>query len=155
MAKKKPLYLMRYLPKSFSSLVKFLQIFFLITPVESGMFPDELKLAEVLPVFKNNDEKDKSNYRPISILSNISKIYEDVSKYNLNEYFANFLSNYQCGFRQGFNTQHWLLLMIEKLRKNRDEKGVFAAVLTDLSKAFDCIPHQLLIAYQLLKCLWF
>ena len=49
--KKKPLYLMRYLPKSFSSLVKFLRIFFLITPVESGMFPDELKLAEVLPVF--------------------------------------------------------------------------------------------------------
>ena len=64
----------------------------------------------------------------------------------LNEYFANFLSKFQSGFRKGFSTQHCLLVMIEKLRKIRDEKGVFTAVLTDLSKAFDCIPHQLLIA---------
>ena len=65
---------------------------------------------------------------------------------NTNEYFAGFLSKYHCGFRQGFSTQHCLLVMIEKLRKIRDEKGVFAGVLTDLSKAFDFIPHQLLIA---------
>ena len=110
------------------------------------MFPDELKLAEVVPVYKKNDEKDKSNYRPISILSNISKIYERCIQTQLNEYFAKFLSKFQCGFRKGFSTQHCLLVMIEKLRKIRDEKGVFAAVLTDLSKAFDCIPHQLLIA---------
>ena len=64
----------------------------------------------------------------------------------LNEYFAKFLSKFQCGFRKGFSTQHCLLVMIEKLRKIRDEKGVFAAVLTDLSKACDCILHQLLIA---------
>ena len=109
------------------------------------MFPDEPKLAEVVPVFKKNDEKDKSNYRPISILSNISKIYERCIQTQLNEYFANFLSKYQCGFPQGISTQHCLLVMIEKLRKLRDEKGVFAAVLTNLSKAFDCISHQLLI----------
>ena len=109
------------------------------------MFPDEPKLAEVVPVFKKNDEKDKSNYRPISILSNISKIYERCIQTQLNEYFANFLSKYQCGFQQGFSAQHCLLVMIGKLRKIRDEKGVFAAVLTGMSKAFDCIPHQLLI----------
>ena len=63
----------------------------------------------------------------------------------MNIYFANFLSKLQCGFRQGFSAQHCLLEMIEKLRKIRDEKGVFAAVLTDMSKAFNCIPHQLLI----------
>ena len=114
--------------------------------LESGIFPDELKLAEVIPVYKKNDKKDKSNYRPISILSNISKIYERCIQTQLNEYFAKFLSKFQCGFRKGFSTQHCLLVMIEKLRKIRDEKGVFAAVLTDLSKAFDCIPHQLLIA---------
>ena len=110
------------------------------------MFPDELKLAEVVPVYKKNDKKDKSNYRPIIILPNISKIYEICIQTQVNEYFANFLSKFQCGFRKGFSTQHCLLVMIEKLRKIRDEKGVFAAVLTDLSKAFDCIPHQLLIA---------
>ena len=56
--------------------------------LESGIFPDELKLAEVIPVYKKNDKKDKSNYRPISILSNISKIYERCIQTQLNEYFA-------------------------------------------------------------------
>ena len=85
-------------------------------------------------------------HRLISILSNISKIYEKCIQTQLNEYFAYFLSKFQCGFQQGFSTQHCLLVMIEKLRKIRDEKGVFAAVLTDVSKAFACLPHQLLIA---------
>ena len=111
--------------------------------LRSGIFPDELKLAEVVPVYKKNDKKDKSNYRPISIISNISKIYERCIQTQLNEYFANFLSKFQCGFRQGFSAQHYLLVMIEKLRKIRDEKGVFTAALTNLSKAFDCIPHRL------------
>ena len=61
-------------------------------------------------------------------------------------YFANFLSKVQYGFRQGFSAQHRLLVMIGKLRKIRDKKGVFAAVVTDLSKDFDCITQQLLLA---------
>ena len=64
----------------------------------------------------------------------------------LDEYFSDLLSKYQCGFRQGYGTQHCLLAVIEKLRKIRDKKGIFAAVLTNLSKDFDCIPHNLLIA---------
>ena len=136
---------MTFLLKSFSSLVKFFRILSIITSIVAQK-AESLKLAEVAPVYKKNDKKDKSNYRPISILSNISKIYERCIQTQLNEYFANFLSKFQCGFRQGFSAQHCLLVMIEKLRKIRDEKGVFAAVLTDLSKAFDCIPHQLLIA---------
>ena len=64
----------------------------------------------------------------------------------LDIYFSDLLSKYQCGFRQGFENQNCLLSMIEKLRKIRDKKGIFAAVLTDLSKAYDCISHNLLIA---------
>ena len=64
----------------------------------------------------------------------------------LDKYFSDLLSKYQCGFRQGFENQNCLLSMIEKLRKIRDKKGIFAAVLTDLSKAYDCISHNLLIA---------
>ena len=65
------------------------------------MFPNELKLAEVSPIFKKNDEKDKSSFRPISILSNISKIYERCIDTQLKEYFANFLARYQWGFQPG------------------------------------------------------
>ena len=60
----------------------------------------------------------------------------------MNNFFINKLSRYQCSFRKGFGTQHCLLVMIEKLRKIRDNKGVF----TDLSKAFYSISHELLIA---------
>ena len=52
----------------------------------------------------------------------------------LDEYFSDLSPKYQCGFRQGYGTQNCLLAMIEKLRKIRDKKGIFAAVLIDLSK---------------------
>ena len=55
----------------------------------------------------------------------------------LDKYLSNLLSKYQCGFRKSYGTQNCLLDMIEKLRKIRDKKGIFVAVLTDLSKAFD------------------
>ena len=63
----------------------------------------------------------------------------------INEYFEPLFPKFQCGFRQGFSAQHCLLVMIEKMKKIRDNKGIFAAVLTDVSKAFDCTPHGLLI----------
>ena len=63
------------------------------------------------------------------------------------DYFdKNIFSKYQCGFRKGFSTQHALLVMLEKLKITRDRKGFCADVLTDLSKAFDCICHDLFIA---------
>ena len=68
---------------------------------------------------------DKSNYRPIRLLSNISKVYERCMQEQLGEYFSNVLSKYQCGFRQGYRTQNFLLAMIEKLRKIKDKKGIF------------------------------
>ena len=58
----------------------------------------------------------------------------------------NIFSKYQCGFRKSFSTQHALLVMLEKMKITRDRKGFCAAVLTGLSKAFDCICHDLLIA---------
>ena len=62
------------------------------------------------------------------------------------EYFNKILSKQQCGFRQGFSTQHCLLAMTEKWRKYLDKDGVNGALLTDLSKAFDCLLLDLLIA---------
>ena len=111
-----------------------------------GIFPSELKLAEVVPVHKKDDKTNKSNFRPVSILPLLSKIYEGCIYSQIYKYFENIFSKEQCGFRKKYNTQHCLLIMVEKWRKILDKGGHCAAVLTDLSKAFDCIPHDLLIA---------
>ena len=111
-----------------------------------SVFPLKLKPAEVTPVFKNGSNTEKENYRPVSVLSNISKIYERLIFQQISSYFEKILSKYQCGFRKGYSAQHCLIAMIEKWRKSADNGGVYGAVLTDLSKAFDCLPHDLLIA---------
>ena len=111
-----------------------------------GTFPEDLKIAEVVPVYKKKKRTDKNNCRPVSILSDISKIYERSFYNQIYDYFDSIFSKYQCGFRKGHSPQHCLLYMIEKIKQARDNNNVFAAVLTDLSKAFDCISHELLIA---------
>ena len=114
--------------------------------MNKGVFPNELKQADIKPIYKKESRNEKENYRPISILPNLSKIFERCMYDQLKDHFDKLLSKYQCGFRKGFSTQHCLLAMIEKLRKSLDSGGSSAALLTDLSKAFDCLPHDLLIA---------
>ena len=114
--------------------------------ITEGNFIADFKKAEVLPLYKNNGTADKSNYLPISIFSNISKLYDRFLYSQLYDYFdKNIFSKYQCGFRKGFSTQYTLLVMIEKIKNARDNKQFCAAILTDLSKAFDCICHDVLI----------
>ena len=112
----------------------------------SGTFPNNLKHADVAPVFKKGDKLEKSNYRPVSILSAISKIFERLLFYQINTYMDPKLSMYQCGFRKHLSAQNCLLFMLEKWRKCLDKKGSAGVLLTDLSKAFDCLNHDLLIA---------
>ena len=114
--------------------------------ISIGKFPNELKHADVIPVHKKNDKSDKTNYRPVSILPNISKIYEKIIYNQLYEYFHDKLFPSQCGFRKGYSSQHSLLVMTEKFKESIDKGNAFGALLTDLSKAFDCIDHTLLIA---------
>ena len=67
----------------------------------------------------------------------------------------NMFSKFRCGFRKGFGAQHCLLLMIDRWKKAVDGNKVFGAILTDLSKSFDCICHDLLVAkLQLMDCLF-
>ena len=109
-------------------------------------FPAAMKYAEVTAIHKKDDKTDKENCRPISILPNLSKVYERLMYNQIYSYFQTVFSKFQCGFRKGFNTQHCLLAMVEKWRKTLDGGGETGAFLTDLSKAFDCIDHNLLIA---------
>ena len=81
--------------------------------ITKGVSPDDLKLADVTPVFKNDDPFDKKNYRPVSVLPAISKIYEKLMQRQINDYIANHLSPYLCGYRRGFNTQKTLVSLLE------------------------------------------
>ena len=101
---------------------------------QSLLFPHDLKLADVAPVYKKKSKACKDNYRPVSILSNISYQIDQI------------LSKYQCGFRKGYNVRHCLIALIKKWKQSVDKGGAFGALLTDLSKTFDCLSHELLIA---------
>ena len=114
--------------------------------ITRGVFPNNLKLADVTPVFKKVDPFDKKNYRPVSVLPNIFKIYENLMQKQINNYITNYLSPYLCGYRKGYNTQQALVSLIEKWKKILDDKGFGGAMLMDLSKAFGTLNHKLLIA---------
>ena len=109
-------------------------------------FPHSMKSANIKPVFKKNDRTDKSNYRPVSILPNLSKVFERCIYKQLSVYFDWILSKQQCGFRKGFNVRHGLLKLLEKWRESLDQGLEFGVLLTDLSIAFDCLYHELLAA---------
>ena len=76
----------------------------------------------------------------------LSKVYERCIYDQIQNYFDQILSKFQCGFQKGFNVQNCLIALIEKWKKSADGGGAFRALLTDLSKAFDCLSHELLIA---------
>ena len=109
-------------------------------------YPTLLKVADITPVNKNDDTTKKDNYRPVSILPVISKIFERIIFDKISSYIDSFLFPFLSGFRQGFSTQHCLIVMLERWRNALDNNNKAGAVLTDLSKAFDCINHDLLIA---------
>lgn len=114
--------------------------------IESSNFPNSLKLAVISPIFKKGDKFLKENYRPISILPCLSKIFERAVFDQLSGYFDGILHSQLCGYRSKHNTQHALLRMIGRWGQCLDRSGKVGAILMDLSKAFDCIDHGLLLA---------
>ena len=102
------------------------------------------KKAEVRLLYKKDGRTEKSNYRLISVLLKVSKIQETCLYDQIYSYFGKIFSRCQCGLRKGIRTQHILLNMIEKIKISHLNKQFCAAILTDLSKAFDCIPYNLL-----------
>ena len=114
--------------------------------VINNTFPDELKLADVFACYKKDGVHLKENYRPISVLPVVSKIYERILSKQIMAYMNNKLSPLLCGFRKGYNTQHPLIRLIEKFRSALDNGEDIALLLMDLSKAYDCLDHNLIIA---------
>ena len=118
----------------------------LINALIKVFFSSILKNANITPLFKKGFKRSKDNYRPVSILPTISKIFEKLLSKQIIMYMDKFFSKYQWGFTKGYNAQHCLLAMIEKWRKAVDNGNVFGTLLTDLSKVFDCLQHDLVIA---------
>ena len=113
--------------------------------IEKSDFPQNLKLADITPVYKKNDPLDKTNYRPVNVLPVVSKIFERIMQKQINDFIISFLSPYLCGYRKVFNTQHALLTLVENWRKRFDNKRFCGEMLIDLSKAFDTLNHDLCI----------
>ncbi len=127
----------------------------LITPLcdlvnksfRQGIFPDYLKIAKVIPIFKNGECSNICNYRPISVLSTYSKIYEKVM-YN---YLIDFIDTndilYKCqfGFRAKHSTQHAILTLVERVSRAMDNNKIVVGVFLDFKKAFDTVNHNILL----------
>ena len=114
----------------------------------TGVFPFVLKTANVVPVFKKDSKLDYSNYRPISILSNIEQVLEKPMYKRLYTFLNNnnIICYLQFGLRQQYSTSHALNNITENIRKAHDAGNIGCGVFVDLQKAFDTIDHQILLA---------
>lgn len=112
-----------------------------------GVFPMELKQAKVTPIHKKGDHNDSTNYRPISILPSISKVFEVVVKDKLIKYLAgnDLMTKYQHGYLQRKSTTTALLSIIHEIVQGFDQQQYTQIAFCDLSKAFDSVNHNVLI----------
>ena len=113
----------------------------------TGIFPERLKIAKVKPLYKKDDESILSNYRPISLLPAISKIFENAIYLQTYEYFCenNFFFPSQYGFRKGHSTEYASLEVVEKIIEQMDKDNIPVNIYLDLSKEFDTIDHHILL----------
>ena len=81
--------------------------------IKKGCFPKELKLAEVSPIFKKKDDLYKENYRPVSVLPHMTKVFERIMHHQINDYMKDKLSKQLTGCRKNHSTQHCLSGMVE------------------------------------------
>ena len=105
-------------------------------------FPEPLKAVDVSSLYKSSE----STYRPISVATAMSKVFECLLAKQINSFVTTKISNLLCAYRKGHSAQHALIRLIETIRKTLDRKGVAGMIFMDLSKAFDCMVHDLLIA---------
>ena len=115
--------------------------------LKSGIFPDDFKIAKVSPIYKSGNKKERGNYRPISVLSIIAKIFEKLVYSQLNKFLTenSILSPCQSGFRKGHSTTTALLENTDSWLLNMDSGLLNGVLFLDLCKAFETVNHEILI----------
>ena len=109
-------------------------------------YPVRWKMGQVTPLFKNNDELSKTNYRPVTVLPVINNIFENLLSVQLEDFFTGILSDFISSYRRNYSCETALIRLTEDWKCCRDNKETVAVVSMDLSKAFDTVPHSLLLA---------
>jgi Holliday junction resolvase RusA-like endonuclease len=115
--------------------------------LHTGIFPARLKQAKIIPIYKKNDIYIMDNYRPISILPALSKVFEKIMLDQLTSHFKklNLIFGNQYGFRKGHSTEHAVLENIDRIVENLENGHIPLNIFLDLSKAFDTLDHNILI----------
>ena len=113
----------------------------------NGIVPQELKIAKVIPLFKNGDAKIVNNYRPVSVLPLFSKILEKIMYKTLLSFINKhkILYDYQFGFRENHGTDLALIIIMDKITQALQNKENVIGVFLDFSKAFDTFNHNILL----------
>ena len=112
-------------------------------------FPSKLKEADITPDYEKEEKCLIGKYRLVNILPNVSKVYKRLMYDQINAFFETILSNIQCGFQKGDSAQHCLIALTEKYCKFLNRGDLSGSLMTEFSKAFDCIDHKLLTAKML------
>ena len=115
--------------------------------IYNGVYPDLLKTARVTPIYKKGVKSDPGNYRPISVLSQVNKVFEKILHKRLYKYLTKFkiLYEYQFGFREGHSTTQALAEITDRLKNVMDDKELSCGIFIDLTKAFDTVDHNILL----------
>jgi hypothetical protein len=115
--------------------------------LSTGVFPDRLKYAIVKPIYKKGGKQDISNYRPISLLTSISKVFEKIIYDRLYAHLErnNILVQEQSGFRKHHSTEQAAFSLINSILTAMNNKQVVGGIFCDLHKAFDCVQHKILL----------
>ena len=117
------------------------------TSLSQGIFPDEMKIARIIPLFKSGDKQNVSNYRPISLLPQFSKILEKIFNNRLMNFLNsnNLLYLRQYGFRKNMSTSMAIMELVENITNAIDNGKFTIGVFIDLKKAFDTVDHNILV----------
>ena len=115
--------------------------------ISTGVHPEKLKLVNAIPIFKKGSRLIISNYRPISLLSNLNKIFEKIMFKRIYSFIEinKILYPLQFGFRTKHSTNHALVCITERIRNSLDNNKVACGVFVDLQKAFDTVNHEILL----------